>query len=141
MCGATIWGRWVGGRGREMRTAYAMRSPRGSHESCVGWPRVVAGFAARIFSISSDIAGRMIGCCMSQLENRNQSTRGEEGRLGVFSRLSGRRACDGAEASPFYGGAAVQGLRGCGAAGKLVAGQCQAILYTVVARSAGLDQF
>lgn len=37
-------------------TAYAMRSPLASVESCVGWPRVVAGDAANIFSMAIDMA-------------------------------------------------------------------------------------
>jgi hypothetical protein len=47
----------VMGSQEQIHTAYAMRSPFASHESCVGWPRDVAGAAARIFSISIDIAG------------------------------------------------------------------------------------
>jgi hypothetical protein len=37
-------------------TAYAMRSPLGSVESCVGWPRVVVGDAANILSMTIDMA-------------------------------------------------------------------------------------
>lgn len=36
-------------------TAYAIRSPFLSVESCVGWPRCVAGEAARIFSMLTDM--------------------------------------------------------------------------------------
>ena len=32
-----------------------MRSPLGSVESCVGWPRVVVGDAANIFSMTIDM--------------------------------------------------------------------------------------
>ena len=39
-------------------TAYAMRSPLGSEESCVGRPRSVLGEAARILSIVIDMFGR-----------------------------------------------------------------------------------
>ena len=38
-------------------TAYAMRSPLGSVESCVGRPRSVFGLAARILLIARDILG------------------------------------------------------------------------------------
>lgn len=39
-------------------TAYAIRSPLGSEESCVGLPRSVLGEAARILSMVIDMAGK-----------------------------------------------------------------------------------
>jgi hypothetical protein len=53
---------WHGTQEHQVRkklTAYAMRSPLASHESCVGWPRVVAGDAAKIFSSSIDMADEL----------------------------------------------------------------------------------
>jgi hypothetical protein len=41
-------------------TAYAIRSPLGSEESCVGLPRSVLGEAARILSMVIDMAGRSL---------------------------------------------------------------------------------
>lgn len=40
-------------------TAYAILSPLLSQESCVGWPRTVAGAAARIMSIVMDIVSHV----------------------------------------------------------------------------------
>ena len=37
--------------GRWRLTAYARRSPFGSEDSCVGWPRVVEGEGAQIASV------------------------------------------------------------------------------------------